>query len=126
DGLRSTPRRSRTVLSYSTLFSRCATTRPGLIGPVAPGGSTVDPAVPAAPPVVLPTLPVQPTTAAAIAVPAAVVRAARATLHEGKPRRASTSGGIGRRFLSNEYAASASSVVPLSGRRAKKGGQPGQ
>src|SRR6476659_2206058 len=104
------PSRSRIVLSYSMLFRRCATTRPGLIGPVAPGGSTVDPVGP----LVGPTFPVQPAIAAtaAIAAPATIRAPARARLHEGKSRGSSTTGGIGRRFLSYEYAAGAGSVCP--------------
>src|SRR3954468_10022534 len=93
------------------LLRRWATTRPGLIGPVAPGGSAVDPAVPGAPRLA-PILPVQPNAATAIAAAKVMIdRAARSDLHEGKGESGSTSSGIGRRFLSNEYDASASSVV---------------
>src|SRR6185369_3967619 len=116
------PTRSRTVLSYSTLLRRCAATRPGLIGPATPGGSTVEPAVPG-PPLLAPILPVQPTRAAAIAAMTAIPRVLEVGLHEGQTGSVSTGWGMARHFLSNEYAPSAISVVPLSGSQAKKSGQ---
>src|SRR6185436_3044668 len=118
DGFRSTPTRSRTVLSYSTLFRRCATTRPGLIGPATPGGSTVDPPAPPAPPPPPPTLPVQPASAAAIAA------AATARLHEGKLRSAATTGGIGRGPYSTSTGPARGWLCPRGAGRQKSFGTP--
>ena len=73
DGRLSTPTRSRTVLSYSTLFSRCATTHPGLIGPASPCGNDVDPAAPVEPSPA-PMWPVQPRWAKASASAASAAR----------------------------------------------------
>src|SRR4051812_31638625 len=87
----SSPTRSRTVLSYSTLFRRCAATRPGLIGPATPGGSW-----PAPPRGSLMT-PVQPPGDSAIAriVRDSDIDSDGCRLHEGKRERCAAPRGVG-------------------------------